>query len=159
VVNGNHPNTPTDVDLPNNLAYAVYRNIDRVAINNGIFAEHIKRMHSINKTVPPPDHTLLIICSDDLTWHSGGKQFLTSAHHLLWSQCKDTDITVGGKQNKKYADPFLKLYENIPLMYTKNSNVPNSEANSTHSCVIKVYLQHEMTQDDFFLMNIEGFWV
>jgi hypothetical protein len=158
VVNGICPHAPADADLPNNLAYAVYRNIDRVAINNGIFAEYIKRTHSINKTVPPPGHTL-IIRSDDLTWRSDGKQFLTSARHLLWSQCKDTDITVGGKKNKKYVDPFLKLYENIPLMYTENSNVPNGEANGTLSRLIKVYLRHETTEDNFSLMNIDGFWV
>ena len=88
-------------------------------------------MHSTDKTVSPPDHSTPIICSDDLSWHSDGNQFSTSAHHLLWSQCKDTDITIGGKQNKKYADPFLKLYQDIPLMYTENSNVPNGEANGT----------------------------
>jgi hypothetical protein len=129
-----------------------------VAINNGIFSEHIKRTHSIDKTVAPPGHTL-IIRSDDLTWRSDGKQFSTSARHLLWSHCKDTDITVGGKHHKKYADPFLKLYENIPLMYTENSNVPNGEANGTLSRLIKVYLRHETTQDDFVFMNIDGFWV
>ena len=44
-------------------------------------------------------------------------------------------------------------------MYTENSNVPNGEANSTLCCLIKVHLQHEMTEDDFDLMNINGFWV
>ena len=139
VINGNHPNAPTEADLPSNLAYAVYRNIDQVAINNGIFVEHIKRTHSTDRTVLPPDHSL-IICLDDLSWHSDGNQFLTSAHHLLWSQCKDTDITVGRKHSKKYADPFLKLYQDIPLMYTKNSNVPNGEANGTLCHLIKVHL-------------------
>ena len=158
VINGDHPDAPTDADLPNNLAYAVYRNVDRVAINNGIFAEHVKSTHSIDKTVPPPAHTL-IIRSDDLTWHSNGNQFSRSARLILWSQCKDTDITVGRKQNKKYADPFLKLYENIPLMYTENSNVPNGEANGTLCRLIKINLKDGTTENDFDLMNIDGFWV
>ena len=116
-------------------------------------------MHLTDRNVLPRDHTF-IIRSDDLSWHSDGNQFLTSAHHLLWSQCKDTDITIGGKQNKMYADPFLKLYQDIPLMYTKNSNVPkNGEANGTLCHLLKVHLQHEMTEDDFNLMNINGFWV
>jgi hypothetical protein len=34
------------------LAYAVYRNLDRAAINNGIFAEHIKHTHSNDKSNP-----------------------------------------------------------------------------------------------------------
>jgi hypothetical protein len=98
-------------DLPNNSAYAVYRNLDRAAINNGIFAEHIKDTHSTDKSVPPPAHTLMIIRSDDLTcWKTNGKQFGALAQHILWSQCKDMDITTGFKKSKKYVNTFLKLY-------------------------------------------------
>jgi hypothetical protein len=44
-------------DLQNNWAYAVYRNLDHVAINHGIFGEHIKHStHSTDKSVWTPDH-------------------------------------------------------------------------------------------------------
>jgi hypothetical protein len=54
IVNGDYPNAPSMADLPNNLAYAVDRDLDRAAINNGIFMEHIK------DTISPPAHTLII---------------------------------------------------------------------------------------------------
>ena len=91
VVNGEHLNAPTDTDLPDNLAYALYQNLDWVAINNGIFAEHVKRTHSMDNTILPSLHTL-IICLDEVTWHSNGKQLLTPAFHILWSQYKDMTL-------------------------------------------------------------------
>jgi hypothetical protein len=97
IINGDYPNAPTMADLPNNLAYAVYRNLDRSAIINGVFAEHIKDTHSNDKSIPPPAHTL-IIRSDDLSWKINGKQFGALARHILWLQCKDTDITTGYKR-------------------------------------------------------------
>jgi hypothetical protein len=157
-VNSENSNAPSTSDLPNNLAYAVYQNVDRVSINNGIFAEHIKNTHSSNKLVPAPFHTL-IIRSDDMTWKTNGKPFGASARHIIWSQCKDTDITTGGKQSKKYVDPFLKLYKHIPLMYTENTDVPNGEANGTLCYLVKVQLHKETTENDFQLINIDGFWV
>jgi hypothetical protein len=30
-------------DLPENMAYTMYQNVDKLAINNGVFAEHIKK--------------------------------------------------------------------------------------------------------------------
>jgi hypothetical protein len=43
VLNGNHPDALTTQDLPSDMSYAVYRNAEKSAINNGIFAEHIKK--------------------------------------------------------------------------------------------------------------------
>ena len=96
VVGGDHPNSPTKSDLPTDLTYAVYRNQNRLAINNGIFAEHIKTTHSTDPNKPPPLHTL-IIRSDDLTWTFNKKQFGPSAMHTLWSGCSDTDIKMAGE--------------------------------------------------------------
>ena len=78
IVDDNHPTAPRLNDLPHDMAYAVYQNTDRVAINNGIFAEHINNTHSSNKLIPPPEHTL-IIRSNDMTWKSNGQPFGESA--------------------------------------------------------------------------------
>jgi hypothetical protein len=66
VVGDQHPDSPTIADLPNNLTYAVYQNKNRAAINNGIFAEHIRKTHSTDPNKPPPLHTV-IIQLDNLT--------------------------------------------------------------------------------------------
>ena len=82
LVNGKHPNAPKDTDLSDNFAYVVYQNLDWVTINNGIFAEehHVKRMHSMDKIVLPPLHTL-IICLDDVT--SSGKEPFRKVPYLF----------------------------------------------------------------------------
>jgi hypothetical protein len=66
---------------------------------------------------------------------------------------------MGGKQGKKIVDPFLKLYTNIPLMYTENTDVANGEANGMLCYLVKVHLDKETTEEDFKLMNIDGVWV
>jgi ATP:corrinoid adenosyltransferase len=43
VLNGNHHDAPTTQDLPSDMSFAVYQNADKSAINNSIFAEHIKK--------------------------------------------------------------------------------------------------------------------
>jgi hypothetical protein len=45
---GDHPDAPKTEDLLANLAYYVvyYQNMDKSAINNGIFAKHLKKTHS-----------------------------------------------------------------------------------------------------------------
>jgi hypothetical protein len=42
VLNGNHPDAPTTQDLPSDMSYDVYQNADKLAVNNGIFAERMK---------------------------------------------------------------------------------------------------------------------
>jgi hypothetical protein len=86
-----------------------------------------------------------------------GKPFGESAGHIIWSQCTDMDITMGGKQNKKYvAQPVLKLHTNIPLVYTENTDIANGEANGMLCYLVKIHLDKEATEEDFQLMNIDG---
>jgi len=117
VLNGNHPDSPTTDNLPDDLAYAVYTNKNKAAINNGIFAEHIWQTHLTNPNVTPPMHTL-VICLDDLTWSSNKKAFGAMARHAMWSGCAECDIKMAGERGK-YVDAFLKLYTHVPLMYTE----------------------------------------
>ena len=157
VLNGNHPDAPTTQDLPPDMSYAVYRNADKSAINNGIFAEHIKKTHSTSTNVPPPFHTL-VIRSDDLTWKSNKKSFGPTARHSMWSGCSDCHIKTSGDQGK-FVDAFLKLSTHIPLMYTENHDVPNGIANGTLCHLVKVVLHTDVTENDFRIMNIDGYHV
>ena len=87
-----------------------------------------------------------------------GKPFSACARHTIWTECKDTDVTTGGK-NKKFVDPFLKLYSGIPLMYTENTDVANGQANGTLCFLVHVQLHADVTDGDFQMMNIDGVWV
>jgi hypothetical protein len=157
VVNGDAPNAPTSDNLPTDMAYAVFRNVDKSAINNGIFAEHLRKTHSTDPHDPIPHHTV-VIRSDDLTWKFNGKPFGPTAKHTVWSACYDCDIKTAGERGK-YVDPFLKLSTNIPLMYTENDDVSNGIANGTLCHLIKVVLHDNVTESDFRSMNIDGYYV
>jgi hypothetical protein len=157
VIGGDHPDSPTMEDIPDDVAYAVYRNVDKSAINNGVFAEHIKKTNSTNPLNPPPFHTL-IVRSDDLTWKSNKRAFGKNARHTLWSECSDCNIKTMG-DNGKFVDTFLKLCTRIPLMYTENHDVSNGIANGTLCYLLKVVLHVNVTIDDFSLTNIDGYYV
>jgi len=144
-------------DLPTNLAYAVYRNVDKSAINNGIFAEHLKKTHSTNPRDRMPLHTI-IIRSDDLTWKSNQKAFGKRAKQSLWSECSDCNIKTTGEHGK-FVDAFLKLSTNMPLMYTENHDVSNGIANGTLCYLLKVVLHVHVTENDFSSTNVDGYFV
>jgi hypothetical protein len=139
------------------MSYAVYQNADKSAINNGIFAEHIKETHLISPSISPPLHTI-VIHSDDLMWKSNNKSFGPTARHSMWSGCSNYHIKTSGDQGK-FVDAFLKLSTNIPLMYTENHDVPNGIANGTLCRLVKVVLHTDTTENDFSTMNIDGYHV
>ena len=157
VINGDHESAPRIQDLPATLSYAVYRNVDKCAINNGIFAEHIRNTHSTDQRKPMPNHTL-IIRSDQLSWKSNQKPFGPTAKHSVWSECSDCDIKTSGDHGK-CVDPFLKLSTDIPLMYTENHDVPNGIANGTLCSLVKVVLHSHVSESDFEATNIDGVYV
>jgi len=135
----------------------VYRNVDKSAINNGIFAEHLKKTHSTNPRDRMPLHTI-IIRSDDLTWKSNQKAFGKRAKQSLWSECSDCNIKTTGKHGK-FVDAFLKLSTNMPLMYTENHDVSNAIANGTLCYLLKVVLHVHVTENDFSSTNVDGYFV
>ncbi len=157
VLNGFDPACPTDADLPSDLSYAVYANKNRCAINNGIFCDHVAATHYGDKTREPPGHTL-IVRSDDLTWANSKKRWNRGAEYTLWTQCHDDHVQTTGKQPKR-VDPFLKLYEGVAMMYTENDDVINGEANGTLCFLHKVHLKPNVTNENFRLMNFDGYWV
>jgi hypothetical protein len=76
----------------------------------------------------------------------------------MWSGCSDCHIKTSGDQGK-FVDAFLKLSTHIPLMYTENHDVPNGIANGTLCHLVKVVLHTDVTENDFRIMNIDGYHV
>ena len=157
VINGDHPHAPTMADLPDDLSYAVHENADRCAINNSIFAEHLKATHSKDKNVPPPKHTLAVL-SDEIYWGSNKAPLAANARRTLYERCNESQITTPG-QRKKFVDPMLKCITNMPMMHTENKDVANEIANGTLCFLKSVVLEEGITEDDITLMNIDGYWV
>jgi hypothetical protein len=124
-----------ETDIPTNITYATKTNIDRMAINDGIFARHLEKTHSQNPSVPPPEHTICIKASD-VQWCksvSPGKR----EYKPLNEKSKDILYACVGEahikslQSGKAYDPLLKLYYGRPLMINENLDVKKCIANGT----------------------------
>jgi len=80
------------------------------------------------------------------------------ARHAMWSGCAECDIKMAGERGK-YVDAFLKLYTHVPLMYTENDDVVNGIANRTLCYLEKIVLHASITENDFKMINIDGYYV
>jgi hypothetical protein len=157
---------PSEEDIPANATYAVATNIDRNAVNDGIFAKHLENTHHLEKPTSNganriPGHTIIIRASD-LTWKKSGKSreyvpFNRLGKDLLFSYCGDAHVqeTRSGRR----VDPFLKLYYDRPLMLNTNRDVMGSEANGTSCRFRAVRLKEGVTAADAELMRVDGYWI
>lgn len=57
---------PLESDIPSNAVYAVKTNLDRNAINDGIFMKVLQGTHSKSQSQPCPNHT--IVRASNLKW-------------------------------------------------------------------------------------------
>jgi len=173
VVGGDHPNAPTLADIPPDVSYAVFENRDRTAINNGVFMQHVRATHSQEENVSPPRHTVMVR-SDDLTWQTSStrskgattesaqgrrpKLLSWSACLKLWTECSDSDVKTVSNRPKS-VDVCLKLYNGVPLMHVDNSDVPNGIANGTLCHLVKVHLHRDVSEEQFDIMRIDGYYI
>lgn len=153
------PNGPTEEDLPKNAAYACRTNTDRMAINDGIFVQHLQLTHSKDPEVIPPKHTVCVKASN-LAWWKGPYQYQDMNKRM-----KDYfHATVGeahieeSKDTKSY-DPMLKLYYHRPVMINDNIDVENGLSNGTMCKFIGLNLKAGVEWDDLERIQIDGYYV
>jgi hypothetical protein len=138
----------------------VHTNVERNAINDAIFAQHLGKTHSKIESVPLPMHTIVIKASK-LKWKKQGKKreyvdMNGIAKDLLYASCGDAYLT----QNKsRHHDPLLKLYYDVPIMINCNIDVEKHEANGACCRFVKVKLKHSVTIDDLETIQIDGYFV
>ena len=69
----------------------------------------------------------------------------------FWANVGESDCKCGQGQGR--IDPVLKLYKNIPLMMTINTNVSKGQANGTRLTLKKVLLKQGQSPS---IMEING---
>jgi len=125
----NIPKGPKEIDIPKNVTYATKTNVDRMAINDGIFAAHIRATHSTNPSIPPPEHTICIKASKLQWWKSISprkkeyKDFNQLSKDILYACVGEAHVKSSG--NSKTHDPLLKMYFGRPVMINDNLDVKN----------------------------------
>ena len=121
---------------PAGTQVATYRNVDRCAVNTAIFdmtCTHYK---------PAGEGQVLeeacLILADDLFMRDGAKTMVPITNNLVkrhfYQNCTESDI---GKSTNRAGkmDPCLKIYQNCPMMFTKNEDVANGQANGSRVTV------------------------
>jgi hypothetical protein len=63
---------PKEADIADDVTYAVHTNVKRNAINDAIFAQHLRKIQSKIESAPLPQHTIVIKASK-LKWKKKGK--------------------------------------------------------------------------------------
>jgi hypothetical protein len=154
---------PSENDIPNDVTYATKTNVDRMAINDGIFASHIRATHSTNPTVLPPEHTICIKAGKLQWWKSISprkkeyKEFNELSKDILYACVGEAHVKSSG--NSKTHDPLLKLYFGRPLMINDNLDVKKCIANGTMCEFQSVVLKEGITVNDLDIIVIDGFYV
>lgn len=156
---------PSEEDIPANATYAVATNMDRNAVNDGIFSKHLENTHFRDKPTPTenhiPDHTVIIRASD-LSWKKSKKSreyvpFNQLGKDIMFSYCGDAHLIE--TRSSRRVDPLLKLYYDRPMMLNTNRDVKGSEANGTSCRFRGVRLKQGVTKADAQIMRIDGYWV
>ena len=152
-------NGPKTNDIPDNAVYATKTNIDRMAINDGIFTKHIEATHSKNPAVDPPTHTICIKASN-LKWKLSKTKYVnfnSKSADILYACCGDAHVK--SNDGSKMFDPLLKLYIGRPLMLNDNINVPGGQANGSMCEFVNLTLRHGVSLTDLEIININGYYV
>ena len=149
---------PTADDIPSDVTYATKTNVDRMAINDGIFAEHLKATHSQNPNDVPPMHTICIK-SSNLQWVKGRNEhddFNPSMRDLFHATVGEGHCT---SSDSKTYDPMLKLYYGRPVMVNENIDVSNGIANGSMCKFVGVTLEDGVTYEHLERIRIDGYYV
>lgn len=151
---------PKEHDIPADAVYATKTNRDRMAINDAIFVKHLENTHSMDPSIPIPNHTICVLASD-LRWKKPNTQ---RDYIPMNNYCRDIVHTSVGEafikdKENKYHSSMLKLYRGRPLMMTQNRDVENCIANGAmcefHSLTFKEGSDWNCVQK----IRIDGYYV
>ncbi|HSN67495.1 MAG TPA: AAA family ATPase [Fusibacter sp.] len=151
---------PKESDIPNDAVYATKTNIDRMAINDAIFAKHLENTHFRNLNVLPPKHTVCIKATALKFKKRGrGNEYISmnkAGKDIMYAAVGEAHVEAPGH---KFHDPLLKLYSGQPLMINRNEDVSACIANGA-MCEFKgVDLKRGISYNDLEIIIIDGFFV
>lgn len=159
-------NGPKEREIPKDAVYAVPTNIDRTAINDGIFANHLKATHSKNANDPIPSHTICIKSSNVCRVEgSKAKNNLKKTpmqqmlKDMFYATCGEGHVKGTGQNKSKYFSPMLQLYYGRPIMINQNIDTEKCLANGAMGEFVGVDLMDGVTEQDLEVIVIDGYFV
>ena len=119
-------------DIPSDVAYCVYANRDRSAINAAMFSKALQTKTSTSCSVP--EDFIVIRASDMARKHKSGKctPLTPPDARFIYEHCSDSRVRSKKTRGKgHFVAPLLKLHKHQPLMLVSNDDVANGHANGT----------------------------
>jgi hypothetical protein len=152
-------NGPKSESIPHDAVYATKTNVDRMAINDGIFAKHLEATHSKDPNVLPPKHTICIKAANP-QWHKGRREYVEFNQKTkdIFYACVG-EAHVKSRNGSKTYDPMLKLYAGRPIMINDNIDVKCGIANGTLGKFRKIVLKEGVTWQNLEKIVIDGYYV
>ena len=148
----------TEKDIPSDIVYATSTNVDKTAINDGIFAIHLQKTHSSDESIVQPKHTICIKASNLRFKETREKGYCEGSQHAkdtIYASCGEGQVV---SKDKKRHDPLLKLYKNRHLCINQNIDVEKCIANGAMCKFIGVNLK-EGTEKYIETILIDGYCV
>jgi PIF1-like helicase/Helitron helicase-like domain at N-terminus len=141
--------------IPSDIAFCVYANADRTAINAGIFSNLLQLHYQTTNVIP--DHVLVVRADNMMRLKTSGAKVAMGLvdQHYLFEHCGDHQVRakVNGRKGP-FVDPLLKLYHHVPLMLVSNEDVPNGHANGTRVLLEAVILQESIVPDNISIDDL-----
>jgi len=126
----------SETGLSDEIRYATYYNIDRDAINAGLFEERAKKFYDVYNNT----NGFIIIFSDKIEVKNSKQYFIPfKRRKLFWEHCGEDDILMPRGNGR--MDPVLKLYAGCRIMLPTNTNVEKGQANGTQASVERIILK------------------
>ena len=123
---GNRPLPP-----PKGIRHATHLNADRDAINAAVFEDFCSGSRPSDGTVLD---SAVMVFMDDLFMSDSAKTMVPVKSNALkaffYQNCAEDDLRMTNKMEGR-LDSVLKLYPYCPLMHTRNTDVPNGQANGS----------------------------
>jgi hypothetical protein len=126
-------------DLPPDLNYATYRNIDRASINAGVFNKYCRDRMTRGEDIKSD---CIMVLSSDLEIRKGNKTYKKATNQweqFFWQNCGEGDCHP--QEFSGRFDPALLLYYNRPMMVNNNEDVGSGVAKGTRAYISKIHLK------------------
>jgi hypothetical protein len=123
---------------PANIQVATFFNRNRDAVNAAVFEDWCRKNRPQDDSFLKP---AVLVLMDHLEMTNSRKAYIPVTSNQVkrhfYENCGEDDCKLP-KMSRGRVDPVLKLYPDCPMMYTKNNDVLNGQANGSRVRVKKV---------------------
>jgi hypothetical protein len=134
-----------ETEIPPDVTYATYRNVDRTSINNGLFQKYCNDRIASGDDL---ESDFILVLSSDLEIKRGNGTYRKPSNQWekhFWENCGEGDCTPDPFSGR--FDPGLLLYYKRPMMVNNNLDVGNGIAKGTKAYMEKIHLKPGRTSE------------